>query len=135
MINIRVIYFSVVLVLLVWGGGWLVYDFGMFYPSVAVTTWQNLLIVGVGVSLCAVVWMFMKPERGHEESIMDMPKIQSKKRFSGSLKNLIEGTPKEEPCETYYNLSYDELSRRLLETKPNSPERRQLMQLFMERKK
>lgn len=134
MVNIRMIYFSLVLVLLVWGGGWLLYEFGGFYPNVSVVTWQNVLLVGVGVSLCGVVFVFIKPERGHEESLRlgrvpDSVLVNydegRKKVGKSNLRSLIEKTP--EPTPVVCGVNREDLEKRILASKPESKERRELL--------
>lgn len=126
MINVRFVLLNVILVLLVWGFGWLIYEFGGLYPVVSVDAWQNIMLIIVGVCLCCVMVLGMKPKKLHEESIpvheephVKKPKPSRKKQAPKKSKKVLRDEIKK-------------LSDELLETKPNSKKRKELMQKIME---
>jgi len=110
--NLRVlktVYYSVALCLFIWGCGWLIYDLlpavRMFVPS----TYQNIMFVLVGASLCFVVWFGFSPKKESPQVIHISRKV---------------GNPT--------SLTREQLEQKLWITDPDSKERREILRQLEE---
>jgi hypothetical protein len=112
--KLHMAYFSVVMCLLVWGGGWLVYEFGGVYPGLSPAVFQNLLYVVLAVCLSVVVWFGLGPKK-EEVEVEPVLIVKKTKRVKGqnvgvSVKQQIA-----------------DLEKQLWNTGPDSKERKEIV--------
>jgi len=110
--TLKVVYYSFALCLFVWGVGWLTYEYTVISCYFGVQTFQNILLVCLGVVLSVVVWVGLSPK--NENAIKNERVIHVEASPSGVV------------------LSKDELEAKLFETEPNSKERQDILKQLSE---